>query len=93
MNFAISTQPLIVLLPIQVMFQALQQRQLQPTVASYGALAASFEKAARSMQALQLLERPERVGGNNFFGCLGSKVSTEVMQNGNLVLFLQLFSC
>ena len=32
------------------------RRQLETTVSSYGALAASYEKAAKGLQALRLLE-------------------------------------
>ena len=38
------------------------RRQLEATASSYGALAASYEKAAKGLQALQLLERTSRMG-------------------------------
>ncbi|CAL1174079.1 unnamed protein product [Cladocopium goreaui] len=39
------------------LMEAMTRRQLETTVSSYGALAASYEKAAKGLQALRLLER------------------------------------
>eukprot|EP00435_Cladocopium_sp_Y103_P054577 s1102_g17.t2 len=43
------------------LMEAMPRRQLQATVSSYGALAASYEKAAKGLRALRLLERMQEV--------------------------------
>lgn len=93
-NFAISAQPLIVLASDSSHVPGPAAAAVTTHRGELWRFGSQLWEGGQEYAGTATPREAGKVGGNTFFGCLGSKVPMmEVMQNGNLVLFLQLFSC